>query len=80
MWGRLQGDEIVVNGQCSAWVSNGGWRMAPWFDVQTVAAGVFGIAAGFVTIVVVSLLTRAPPKESERFVANIRHTPRREDA
>lgn len=23
MWGRLQGEEIVVNGQCSAWVSNG---------------------------------------------------------
>ncbi|MFO1394229.1 MAG: acyl-CoA dehydrogenase family protein [Steroidobacteraceae bacterium] len=23
MWGRLEGDEIVVNGQCSAWVSNG---------------------------------------------------------
>jgi alkylation response protein AidB-like acyl-CoA dehydrogenase len=23
MWGRLQGDEIVINGQCSAWVSNG---------------------------------------------------------
>jgi len=23
MWGRVQGDEIVINGQCSAWVSNG---------------------------------------------------------
>ena len=23
VWGRLQGDEIVINGQCSAWVSNG---------------------------------------------------------
>ena len=23
IWGRLQGDEIVINGQCSAWVSNG---------------------------------------------------------
>ena len=23
MWGRIDGDEIVVNGQCSAWVSNG---------------------------------------------------------
>ncbi len=23
VWGRLLGDEIVVNGQCSAWVSNG---------------------------------------------------------
>ena len=23
MWGRIQGDEIVINGQCSAWVSNG---------------------------------------------------------
>jgi acyl-CoA dehydrogenase len=23
MWGRIQGEEIVINGQCSAWVSNG---------------------------------------------------------
>jgi acyl-CoA dehydrogenase len=23
MWGKVQGDEIVINGQCSAWVSNG---------------------------------------------------------
>jgi alkylation response protein AidB-like acyl-CoA dehydrogenase len=23
MWGKLEGDEIVINGQCSAWVSNG---------------------------------------------------------
>jgi alkylation response protein AidB-like acyl-CoA dehydrogenase len=23
VWGRIQGEEIVINGQCSAWVSNG---------------------------------------------------------
>jgi len=23
MWGKVQGDEVVINGQCSAWVSNG---------------------------------------------------------
>jgi len=23
MWGKVQGEEIVINGQCSAWVSNG---------------------------------------------------------
>jgi len=23
VWGRLEGEEIVINGQCSAWVSNG---------------------------------------------------------
>ena len=23
LWGRVQGDDIVINGQCSAWVSNG---------------------------------------------------------
>lgn len=23
VWGRIEGDEIVINGQCSAWVSNG---------------------------------------------------------
>jgi len=34
VWGRLEGDEIVVNGQCSAWVSNG--------SVAQVALGYIG--------------------------------------
>ena len=38
MWGRVQGEEIVVNGQCSAWVSNGA--------VAQVALGYLGAEYG----------------------------------
>ncbi len=31
-----------------------------WWDIQPISAGVFGVPAGFVTIVIVSLLTRPP--------------------
>ncbi|MFO1407385.1 MAG: acyl-CoA dehydrogenase family protein [Steroidobacteraceae bacterium] len=38
MWGRIDGDEIVINGQCSAWVSNGA--------VAQVALGYIGAEYG----------------------------------
>lgn len=48
-------------------------RMEPWFGIQSVAAGVWGVSAGMVTMIVVSLLTPAPPKEIQDFVENIRY-------
>lgn len=47
-------------------------RMQPWFQISSTAAGVFGVAAGFAAIIVVSLFTRAPGKEVERFIDVIR--------
>lgn len=38
-----------------------GMQMEPWWHVQSISAGVFGVVAGFVTIVVVSLMTRPDP-------------------
>jgi cation/acetate symporter len=43
-----------------------------WFNTATVASGVFGIPLGFITIYVVSLMTKAPSQEMQDFVANIR--------
>ena len=63
-----------------AWLGLGSLRMQPWFHVNSTAAGVFGVAAGFATIVVVSLLSKAPPENAERFVNEIRRTTRRADA
>jgi cation/acetate symporter len=55
-----------------AWLGLGNWQMQPWFQIGSTAAGVFGVAAGFATIVVVSLFTEAPDREVERFLNAIR--------
>lgn len=43
------------------WLGISGFNMAPWFHVHSTSAGVFGVLAGFVTIVAVSLVTRPDP-------------------
>ncbi len=43
-----------------------------WFGVQNISAGLFGIPAGLVTMVVVSLLTKAPSMEMQRFIDELR--------
>ncbi len=57
-----------------AWLGVSGLRMEPWFRVQSTSAGVFGVAAGFVTIVVVSLFTRGSDDRARHFLDRIRHT------
>jgi cation/acetate symporter len=44
-----------------------------WFGTTTVASGVFGIPLGFLTIWIVSLLTKAPPVELQNFVVELRY-------
>ncbi len=63
-----------------AWLGLGGWQMQPWFQIGSTAAGVFGVAAGFATIVVVSLFTKAPDREVERFLDAIRRASPARDA
>jgi cation/acetate symporter len=46
-----------------------------WWGIQPISAGVFGVALGFVVIVVVSLLT-PPPLPAERDVAELIRYPR----
>jgi cation/acetate symporter len=55
------------------------YGMTPWFGIKDISAGVFGIPAGFLTIVVVSLLTPAPRQEVQAFVESVRY-PRLESA
>lgn len=48
-----------------------GFNMAPWFHVQSNSGGVFGVVAGFLTIVAVSLFTQPDPR-AESFLKAIR--------
>jgi cation/acetate symporter len=61
---RVQFDSIP-------WLGISGFQMAPWFYVQSTSAGVFGVIAGFVTIIVVSLFTKPYPG-AEHFLNGIR--------
>lgn len=54
-----------------SWLGFGDGSLDPWFHLQSTSAGVFGIVAGFLTNVVVSLLTPASP-QAEAFLERIR--------
>jgi len=45
--------------------------MEPWFHIQSTSAGVFGVLAGFLTIIVVSLMTKPDPRAAS-FLKTIR--------
>ncbi|WP_371322658.1 sodium:solute symporter family protein [Dechloromonas sp. ZY10] len=60
------------------WLGLSGFNMAPWFQIQSTSAGVFGVVAGFATIVAVSLLTR-PDAGAADFLARIRRVSASED-
>ena len=51
----------------------GGSMANAWFDINPISAGVFGVPLGFVTIVVVSLLTAPPPQEIQDLVDYVRY-------
>ncbi len=48
------------------------YGMALWWDIRNISCGLFGIPAAIVTTVVVSLMTKAPPKEMQDFIDEIR--------
>jgi cation/acetate symporter len=47
--------------------------MEKWWGIGDISAGVFGIPAGFLTIVAVSLITAAPDAPTRRLVEQIRY-------
>ena len=50
----------------------GGSVDSAWFHIAPISAGVFGVPAGAAVLVVVSLLSPAPPRESASLVDHIR--------
>lgn len=53
------------------WLGIRGFNMEPWFHVQSTSAGVFGVLLGFVSIIIISLMTRPNP-ETDGFLDGIR--------
>src|SRR5258705_12594343 len=48
-------------------------KMDLWFGLNPISAGVFGLPAGLLTIIVVSLLTPEPDKETQELVEHVRY-------
>jgi cation/acetate symporter len=44
-----------------------------WFAIQPISAGVFGVPLGFAVIIIVSLLTPAPSRETQELVEHVRY-------
>ena len=54
------------------WFGIYGIGMDPWLGIQSTSAGVWGVAAGFITIIIVSLLGDPPSREIQNFVESVR--------
>lgn len=63
---------IRVQFDAIPWLGIYGIGMDPWLGVQSTSSGIWGVGAGFLTIVVVSLLTEAPDEETREFVERVR--------
>jgi cation/acetate symporter len=44
-----------------------------WWGIQPISAGLFGVPVGFVVIIIVSLLTGQPSKETQELVEHVRY-------
>jgi cation/acetate symporter len=44
-----------------------------WWDIQPISAGLFGVPIGFAVIILVSLVTPAPSKETQELVEHVRY-------
>jgi cation/acetate symporter len=49
------------------------YGMEKWFGISDLSAGVFGLAAGFLTIILVSLVTRPPDSETLTLIDEVRY-------
>ena len=50
----------------------GGSNAGQWFHIAPVSAGVFGVPAGFLAMVIATLLSAKPDSETQRFVDHLR--------
>ena len=61
-------------------LTHGGMALTPevlqantWWDISPISAGLFGVPLGFVVIIIVSLLTKAPGKDIQDLVEHVRY-------
>ena len=70
--GMLVGLGVCVYYMLRTYPALGGSAVNQWFGIAPISAGVFGVPAGFIAIIVVSLLTGKPGQRSNALVDHIR--------
>ena len=55
------------------WLGLHGVGMEPWLDIQSTAAGIWGVPVGFIVIFVVSILTPPPPAATQDLIERLRY-------
>ncbi len=75
-WGAIVGMAVGL-GVCAYYMYTRypffGVNMPLWFGLSPVSAGMFGLPAGLVTIIIVSMLTPEPRKEVQELVEHVRY-------
>jgi cation/acetate symporter len=75
-WGAIIGMAVGL-GVCAYYMYTRypffGVNMPLWFGLSPVSAGMFGLPAGLLTIVIVSYLTPSPSKEVQELVEHVRY-------
>jgi len=75
-WGAIVGMAVGL-GICAYYMYTRypffGVNMPLWFGLSPVSAGMFGLPAGLLTIIVVSMLTSPPSKEVQELVEHVRY-------
>ena len=76
-WGAISG-MVAGLGVCMYYMYTtypffGGVAANQWFSMNPISAGVFGVPAGIITILVVSFLTPEPSKEVQELVEHVRY-------
>jgi cation/acetate symporter len=76
-WGAISG-MVAGLGVCMYYMYTtypffGGVAANQWFNMNPISAGVFGVPAGIITILVVSFLTPEPSKEVQELVEHVRY-------
>ena len=78
-WGAITG-MVVGLGVCVYYMlrttifTNMGVPVMPlWFGLNPISAGVFGLPAGLITIIIVSLLTPEPDRQTQELVEHVRY-------
>ena len=64
---------VGLEGDRLPWLPLGDFVIEPWFGIQSIAAGVWGVPTGFLVIWLVSLLTPPPPAKIQAFVESVRY-------
>ena len=80
-WGAIAG-MVIGLGTCLYYMIHtypqfiewfGTTKMDLWFGIAPISAGIFGMPAGLLAMIIVSLLTAAPDRQTQEFVEHVRY-------